>query len=215
MDEPRIDVIAKRLSAGFSRRRVVGGLSGGLAAVGALLRPKPAPAGGCKKVGKLCDKNQDCCDHAECKGGECKCKSGWKECGGGVCVNRDTDESHCGHCGTVCGEDEVCDGGECTCKDGWQDCAGDGTCANLDKDENHCGACGNACGLLTCCDGECVALPYDRDHCGACDNGCGEDEVCVHGGCVPCLPPDVICGDQCCGAGVQICENGQCQRVLP
>ena len=74
MDERTIDTISRLLAGKLDRRRLAGGvltaLTSGLAA------PRLALAG-CKKVGKKCEKNRDCCDHAECKNEKCKCKKGW------------------------------------------------------------------------------------------------------------------------------------------
>lgn len=94
MDAERFDRLARSMADVRSRRGLIGG---GIGA--ALLGSQPALA--CKKVGRTCDKNKDCCDGATCKGGKkekCRCKSGFitcskaccpagsQECVGGVCV---------------------------------------------------------------------------------------------------------------------------------
>ena len=51
----------------------------------------------------------------------------------GECVDRLTDESHCGACGNACTSGQTCELGTCTCT------------ADLENDPLNCGACGNAC----------------------------------------------------------------------
>jgi hypothetical protein len=64
MDERRFDRIARRLGHGIPRRPLIAAAAATVLA--ALQRPQSALA--CKKVGKKCDKNNDCCDGARCKG---------------------------------------------------------------------------------------------------------------------------------------------------
>ncbi len=152
MDGDRIDGLARLLASGLPRRTLVAGLLAGMVAPAAL-RPPPVAAA-CKQVGKSCDKNKDCCDHAECPASKCQCKDGFKNCDG-KCFNLDKDEKHRDRCDNRCKASEQC-------------C--DGDCANLDTDPNHCGACGAAC--LTaeeCIDGVCVqppgGCPAGSSHC--------------------------------------------------
>ena len=72
-----------------------------------------AAEAGCKKVGKKCDKNKDCCDGARCKGKKCTCKSGLDECGG-KCFDLDRDDQHCGACSTACVSPDACCDGVCS-----------------------------------------------------------------------------------------------------
>ena len=130
MDGPSFDALTRQLASRLPRRGVFALMTG--AASSLLLGGIPPVAAGCKKVGKKCDKNNDCCDHAKCKGGkngECRCKSGFTECGG-KCFDLDKDENHCGSCNTACDP-------------GWG--CFDGVCVDLEEDENHCGACGTQC----------------------------------------------------------------------
>jgi hypothetical protein len=140
MDERRFDRIARRLGHGIPRRPLIAAAAATVLA--ALQRPQSALA--CKKVGKKCDKNNDCCDGARCKGdtkkkkGKCRCKSGWKDCDGDKkCERLNTDE-HCGSCGNACTPVQGC-------------CEGTSCIELLDNNE-HCGACGNACQEGTFCD---------------------------------------------------------------
>jgi hypothetical protein len=43
---------------------------------------------------------------------QCQCKSGLSVCAG-ACVNRMTDNNHCGTCGNVCGRNRTCQMGIC------------------------------------------------------------------------------------------------------
>src|SRR5688572_17379558 len=95
----QLDIFARQLARTLPRRPAIGVLTG-LLSIG-FARPQPALA--CKKVGKKCDKNKDCCDGARCKGdtkkkkGKCRCKGGFTKCGG-TCHDLNQDEQHCGGC---------------------------------------------------------------------------------------------------------------------
>jgi hypothetical protein len=72
------------------------------------------------------------------KEGQCRCKSGWKDCDGDKkCERLNTDE-HCGSCGNACTPVQGC-------------CEGTSCIELLDNNE-HCGACGNACPEGMFCD---------------------------------------------------------------
>jgi hypothetical protein len=133
-----IDSLGRLLATGAPRRRVISSLAAGPPAALLALRGDQAAAG-CKKVGRTCDKNSDCCDGAACKGGECKCKRGFEDCeGNGKCANLDKDRDHCGRCGTACPNQKL------------TQCCG-GLCVNTLRDRNHCGACNRACvGIEVC-----------------------------------------------------------------
>ena len=114
--------LAQRLSGEVGRRQTFTLVGGTLAA--ALLN-RESVAAGCKKAGRKCDKNKDCCDGARCKGdrkdkkGKCRCKSGRKECGG-KCKNLDTDANHCGSCNNACPSFlRECIAGTCRKLSGW------------------------------------------------------------------------------------------------
>ena len=153
----------------------------------------------CKKVGRNCDRNGDCCPGAECRGGECRCKDGREECNG-ECFHLDRDEDHCGACDSACSADETC-------------C--DGACTDLNADSDHCGSCENRCpgicspnadpggqqichGPRCCSQGVCVDdVQSDPDHCGSCGNRCP-------GICSQQADGSVICH------GPRCCHNGAC-----
>ena len=167
-----------------------------------------------RRWGRSCDQNNDCCTGAECRGGECQCKSGREECDG-KCFNLDTDERHCGDCPTACAKGQTCCDGACVDLESNGDHCGScdavctasqgccaGTCVDdLASNRDHCGACGNRCpgicgsggchGPRCCSDGECVEdVQSNPDHCGACGNRC--PGICGPGGCH---------GPRCCGDG--------------
>ncbi|MDF3038476.1 MAG: repeat containing protein [Thermomicrobiales bacterium] len=110
MDEQSFDAFTRGLTAIVPRRRTIALLASVVSSL--LVRGAPPVAAGCKKVGKKCDKNKDCCDGARCGGKECKCKSGFDECGG-KCYDLDKDENHCGSCNTACAPGATCEDGAC------------------------------------------------------------------------------------------------------
>lgn len=143
MDEQRIDDVARQFAAGFLRRRIIAGLIAGVFGP-PLLGSSPLTAAACKKVGRKCDRNQDCCEHAECPGNKCRCRSGFRDCSGN-CTNVENDKDHCGQCNNRCGSGERC-------------C--DGDCVNLDLSDGNCGACGAGCDETEeCVGGTCVVPP--------------------------------------------------------
>jgi hypothetical protein len=116
MDESDFDTLTRYLSPFIPRRRTLPILAGALATP--LLADPHAASAGCKKVGRKCDKNKDCCSGSKCKGGKhgkCQCKSGREDCDGdGQCENLNTDASNCGACGVVCVSPDACCDGVCS-----------------------------------------------------------------------------------------------------
>jgi hypothetical protein len=115
MDEHRLDKVARRLASAGPRRPLFGALAG---TVTTLLVGERVAEAACKKVGRKCDKNKDCCNHATCKGdkkdkkGKCRCKGGFTSCNK-QCYDLDKDEQHCGACGNACISPNKCCDGEC------------------------------------------------------------------------------------------------------
>lgn len=72
-----------------------------------------------------------CGNSYECANGECvaPCEPGLARCGG-RCVDLQTDEQHCGECGTTCDANATCDAG--TCKPG-APLAATGACTQIDQ----------------------------------------------------------------------------------
>ncbi len=128
MDPQSFDTLARRFLARLPRRGALAVLAGGVTAP--LLGGSPPVQAGCKKVGKTCDKNKDCCKNARCGGKKCKCKSGFTECGG-KCFDLNEDEKHCGSCNTACATGERCVAGVCAeggCTANRDSCAEDALC---------------------------------------------------------------------------------------
>jgi hypothetical protein len=154
------------------------------------------------------------------------------------CVDRLTDEDHCGQCGNACGLQADCVDGQCSCVAGYSDCSGQ--CVSLNDDEANCGTCGNACGAaevcangtclgcesmgLTNCGGVCVNTTNDEANCGDCDVTCRADQVCSNSACA-CFGSKTECTGECadlqtdgshcgeCGnacTGGDLCKDGDC-----
>ena len=145
------------------------------------------------------------------------CGAGTSLCGSS-CVNLQSNQQHCGACGTACKAGEVCSAGKCalSCQTGLTACSG--TCVSLQTDLQNCGACGTACKAgevcsagkcaLSCqvglsnCNGTCVNLLTDLNNCGKCVNSCKAGEICSSGSC-----------KLSCQAGLTDC-NGTCVNLL-
>ncbi len=139
MAEHWIEAITRHLATELGRRRF--GIAAATSLVATMLASRPALA--CKKVGRKCDKNTDCCDGATCKKGKCSCKNRFTKCNK-KCYDLDKDETHCGNCNTTCDPSETC-------------CSGD--CVDLQHNTLHCGACNAPCPDpidYACIDGECI-----------------------------------------------------------
>ena len=63
-----------------------------------------------------------------CDAGSCwfLCNAGYTACGdnGGICVDEQTDSSHCGGCSIACAGGKTCQIGSCVCPAGMVDCSG-------------------------------------------------------------------------------------------
>jgi hypothetical protein len=181
MDGLRFDLLTRTFIT--SRRSTMRTFLGG--AMGALIafRGGEEAAAGCKKVGKKCDKNKDCCDGAKCKGGsnkkkgKCRCTDGLKDCDGtGTCASLAEDDANCGTCGNACAAGEAC-------------C--DATCIDVESDRANCGGCGAACGDAEVCNsGTCVPCPPAFPRCG---DSCCDGEDCNNGTCESCPPGTAPC----------------------
>lgn len=200
MDEQRIDRLARLLATGVGRRRIATGLAGVL--LGGLMLPRPALAG-CKKAGKRCDKNNDCCDHATCKGDTCQCKNRFKACDG-TCVDLDKDKTYCGRCDKTCGAAETCVAGACTtaegCPVGADFCSGNGS-INCSETDPSC-----QCAVSTEGETLCGTSFTQGATCGQCETSAdcvffGQGAFCVEAGST---------STGCCAPGAQTVCRRRC-----
>jgi Stigma-specific protein, Stig1 len=199
MHQRRFDTLALVVAGVQPRRRIFGGVLSAISA--ALALPEIALA--CKKVGRKCDKNKDCCNGARCiggKNGKCRCKGGFTTCNKD-CFNLDIDEKHCGSCSDACASGETC------CN---------GTCVDLQTDLSNCGSCGHACGETESC---VAGVCFTADGCPVGADGCAAPPVpCGMGNCFcsQSTEGETICGvpnfDAVCGE----CESSaDCASLGP
>jgi hypothetical protein len=120
----RFDDLARGLASGaLSRRRALRLLGGAL--VGSLMASFPGVAG-------ATERNRD---------NDERCRNRLKTRCNGKCVNRRTNEKHCGSCGNRCRSNQTCCNGKCV---------------NLQANERHCGRCFKRCQENeTCVKGRC------------------------------------------------------------
>lgn len=190
-----MDGWARGASARRTRRDLLrfAGIGGAAAAVAACTPPPSAPA--------RCDEGQTTCSD--------------------TCVDLQTNNAHCGLCGTSCGAGHVCTAGVCTtvCTGGQVNCAG--VCRDISTDSSNCGSCGHMCGVgetcsggicsctspgFTNCGGFCVDL-NTTSNCGGCGVTCpagpNSSATCTAGHCgLTCNPGFADCD----GTGFDGCE---------
>ncbi len=177
MDRQHFDALTRHLVSITARRSLLGAFAAAL--LGRLALPESALA--CKKVGKKCDKNKDCCDGARCKGdkkdkkGKCRCKSSFTTCNKTCCSA--SDECFDGACVTPPGG---CPPGADSCGNGVDIFCGDQIgceCSQSTEGQTLCGQ---------------VATPGAM--CGQCDSSAdcvsfGPGAFCVATGSVNCCGP--------------------------
>lgn len=118
MDGQRFDDLARHFARRLSRRSVLKGAGGGLAAgVVAIAATRETDAYICRTAGVLCAKDAHCCSR-QCDTGNTwrciGCGDDLVECSG-QCVDTESDPNNCGGCAGSGGE--VCETGE-SCRDG-------------------------------------------------------------------------------------------------
>ncbi|MDQ3694863.1 MAG: hypothetical protein M3464_14745 [Chloroflexota bacterium] len=111
MHHAHLDHIARLIASSVARRRLLGGLLGGLLSP-RLPHFQIATGLSCRHAGKYCGATANCCLHAVCTGRRCVCKSGFRSCNG-VCKNLDADPGNCGACGYDCDPHQTCLSGVC------------------------------------------------------------------------------------------------------
>jgi hypothetical protein len=193
-----LDELAKGLATGTLSRgkaiRLVGG-----ALLGATLASVPgtAWADGCRRLGRECRRDSQCCSRNCVRRGDdkvCACPEGQIRCKD-RCVNLERNERHCGRCFNRCAEGEQCVDGVCQgggCQGGTQEC----------------GAVVCQAGE-TCVNGQCVAGTCTQlgTQCGTCTGEGGSTEFCVcersaDGAGSFCRGPLVACASCCDECGV-------------
>ena len=217
-----IDTLGKVMAASPDRRVLLRGVVAILGGLTAGRRGEVAAAA-CKKVGRGCARNSDCCDHATCKQDECACKNGFDDCDG-ACVKLATDEKHCGRCdrrcaggetcrdaacagpcgGRTCAETEECVGGVCTTPPGGCPPGADSCASNDDV------SCGGRAGCDCLQSTEGVTLCGDGPIPGVFCGSCASSADCAEFG------EGAFCGrstntDVCCGPDAQ----NACRRPCP
>jgi hypothetical protein len=143
------------------------------------------------------------------------------------CVDLQSNNAHCGACGSSCTGGRVCTGGVCRCPAGTTECGA--TCADLAISREHCGACGNDCrshpnvALASCSAGKCkytcrsdwadctTALGCETStttsaNCGSCGAACTGGMQCTSTKRCRCPTGTFDCSGVC----RQCCTNGQC-----
>lgn len=150
MQGSTFDAVSRRFGQGSTRRTILGGLAGAVAAVlgrgvGPEVAPREAAAAICRPLGGACvaGRGLECC-HGECRGNRCRCPRGQRRCKG-RCIRR----GRC--CGATCRR-RRCPAGKKRCQ---------GRCV---RRQVCCGGCGPR---QTCVNGNCVDLP-----------GCGNGGPC-------------------------------------
>ncbi len=227
MQDWRFDELTRSLGTATSRRQVLKGLIGGVAAilVGRSAPPTSAAPfsfpwfGGIWSGGGGAD---GVCNRQQCVG---KAFGLWKICEGN-CSSFNGRHGY-GHyedfactaaCFTAFEQERYdclhnatgCFGGDACC---------DQQCVNTEGNSQNCGACGHACPEgadcsngecqcpddLTKCGEDCIDTQFNHDNCGACGQACSGCETCVAGQCTSvCGETAVCCNDQC----VPVCTGG-------
>jgi len=175
----------------------------------------------CGALGQRCCSTSPACREGDCgANGFCvTCATSERLCDG-RCVDLQSDNAHCGACGTACATDgsTVCARGQCilsSCPTGRGDCNRDPADAcetTLADSPSHCGTCGNAClatnGRPACVAGACQLAECNtgfRDCDGLQSTGCEVDiaRSLAHCG---------SCGMRCAPANTDVarCEEGRC-----
>jgi len=164
-----------------------------------------------------------------CQNGACTCPP--QNTCGMACVDKTTNNSHCGVCNNACPAPSTCMNGQCQCPMGASIC--NGKCVDTKSDPLNCGGCGNTCApgyacqnsLCVCpatpCGLSCVDTMTDPNNCGACNFKCPANATCQAGSC-QCNAPLTQCGGVCvdtmtdpkncgmCNTNCSSCQSGTC-----
>src|SRR5688500_5707766 len=111
-----LDELAKGLATGtLSRGKAIRWMGGALLGAALASVPGVAWADGCRRLGRECRRDSQCCSR-NCirRGGKkvCGCPEDQTRCND-RCVNLKTNENHCGRCGKRCEAGKQCERGKC------------------------------------------------------------------------------------------------------
>lgn len=181
MEIQRFDALARQLSQGGSRRRLLG-LFGGTA-LGGLMATNAGPeAEAKKKKKKKSCKKKKCGECQVCQKGKCKPKPNGTACTDGTCEN--------GVCigDGNCPPERICELSE-TC------------CPEPIEDVNGVGICESASRLCSCPAGDQVCSGTEGSQCCLSDDECSPIGNCATDTCSAgndfCEPEFAVCGDNC------------------
>ena len=114
--ERSLDELAKGLASGtLSRGKAIRWMGGALLGAALASFPGVAWANDCRRLGRECRRDSQCCSKNCVRWGEhkvCGCPEGKTRCNL-RCVNLQTNERHCGSCGNRCDDGQECVRGEC------------------------------------------------------------------------------------------------------
>lgn len=192
MNQERFDELARALATTqVSRGQVLKTLAASaVLGIFSSFVGESAEARRCKREGRTCSGNRQCCTK-NCIDGVCECKTTGSICGS----NRQC-------CSGVCSE-----GGFCSCKHLGQTCTADKNCCDS--------ASGDACQGGKCCRKPGFGCAANAECCtGNCCNGfcCAPNQTCQNGECV-CDELYEPCGLGCCNPLTQECRNGTCCKL--
>jgi hypothetical protein len=152
VDARRFDTVAKAFASGTSRRQVLQGVRGAVAAVvGATLGL------GVTEVARSKKRRAKVTAQRGKPAGRGRCTSPMIRCGG-TCVDTQTNPKNCGACGKDCGAGMFCQGGTCVCTQAsWEEsCSGSCYCTTTVDGQQ---VCGEAEGSVFNCDSPCTSDP--------------------------------------------------------
>lgn len=205
-DPTRFDGLVRSLAQPTSRRRTLGVLVGGVAALG-LATTGVADAKQHRRQSRSRADAATSKRHAPaapaghkskhpCQTGLTACTVGKKRHRKHICVDLETDAGHCGTCKQACENGEACQQGSCGAADPCASCKADQVCCN--------GACVDG----ECCDasGCAVAGETCKQHLCVCPSGV----ICSASGCCSHATDQCDANDTCCVDDGTACDGARC-----
>src|SRR5215218_5421273 len=181
-------------------------MGGALLGAGLASVPGVAWANDCRRLGRECRRDFQCCSRNCVRRGDdkvCGCPEGQTRCNV-RCVNLQTNERHCGSCGNRCDEGEQCVGGACTptcgangdsCTEGTQCCSGN--CVNAPTGTCACKMYSSACNNSECCSGFCNQNVVECE----CQDGFMYPSLCTMAACGDTTALNQFCNSYCSSVG--------------